>query len=63
MRAPEISPMERRGRIILAGAVLALFLTVTASMIAGRLLTPLVLAAVAIGAVGWIAMAMGKRRY
>jgi hypothetical protein len=48
-----MTPLERRGRIILSLAVFALFLSVTASMIAGRLLTPLIVAVVAIGALGW----------
>ena len=61
MQTPQLSPMERRGRIILSVAVFALFLSVTASMIAGRLLLPLIIGVVAIGALGWVAMAMGKR--
>jgi hypothetical protein len=56
-----MTTLERRGRIVLALAVLGVFLTVTASMIAGRLLTPLLLGMLAIGAVGWLAMQLGRR--
>ncbi len=53
---------ERNGRILLAVAVLCIFLSVTASMIAGRLLAPLVLGSVVIGVVGAALFLIGRRR-
>jgi hypothetical protein len=55
---PRMDPLERYGRILLAMAVGALFVTIVASMITGRMLMPgLVFVAIAgvIGAAGMLA--------
>lgn len=57
----QVNTMERWGRIVLSLAVLALFLSITASMIAGRFLVELILGILLIGALGWLAMAWGRR--
>ncbi|RIK47096.1 MAG: hypothetical protein DCC58_01050 [Chloroflexi bacterium] len=61
MRPSDMTTLERRGRIVLALAVLGLFLSVTASMIAGELLLPLIIGAIVLALGGWIAMQLGRR--
>ena len=57
-----MTPLERYGRILLAAAVLGLFLTVVASMIAGSFLTPLIVVVVVAGVAGYLMMTRGQRR-
>jgi hypothetical protein len=57
-----VTPLERYGRILLAAAVLGLFLTVVASMIAGSFLTPLIVVVVVAGVAGYLMMMRGQRR-
>lgn len=52
---------ERYGRILLAIAVLGLFLTVVASMIVGRFLTPTLVVVAIFGVVGFVMMRWGQR--
>ena len=52
---------ERNGRILLTIAVLGLFLTVVASMIAGRFLTPTLVVVAAFGIAGFVLMRRGQR--
>jgi hypothetical protein len=56
-------PAEYWGRITLAIAVALLFLTVVASMIAGRALVPAFVVVGVLGAVGGAAMLLGRERY
>ena len=55
----QMTQMERYGRILLTLAVLGLFLTVVASMIVGRFLTPTLVVVVAFGVVGFVLMRRG----
>lgn len=57
-----MTPLERYGRILLAAAVFGLFLTVVASMIAGRFLIPLIVVVAVAGAAGYLMMMRGQRR-
>ena len=50
---------ERYGRILLTIAVLGLFLTVVASMIMGRFLTPTAVVVAIFGVVGFVLMRRG----
>ena len=59
--ASSVTPLERYGRIILAAAVLGLFLAIVASMIAGSFLTPLLVVVVIAGAAGYLMMMRGQR--
>ncbi len=56
-----MTQLERYGRILLAAAVLGLFLTVVTSMVAGRVLTPFVVIVVIAGGVGYLMMKQGQR--
>ena len=58
---PEMDPREKWGRIILAVAVGALFLSVVGSMIAGRVLWVLVLFALGVGVGGALGMLSARR--
>ncbi len=61
MRPAPMTTMERRGRIILSLALLLLFFSVTASMIAGRLLLVLIVPCLLLALAGGIAMSLGRR--
>jgi len=52
---------ERYGRILLTIAVLGLFGTVVASMIAGSFLVPVFVVVVVFGVAGYVMMQRGKR--
>lgn len=54
-----MSNTERYGRLLLAGAVLALFLVVVASMITGEFIVPLFMLVIVVGLVGYILMRAG----
>ena len=56
-----MTDIERYGRILLAIAVLGLFGTVVASMIAGSFLVPMFVVVVVFGVAGYVMMQRGKR--
>ncbi len=56
----QMTDMERYGRILLTIAVLGLFLTIVASMIVGRYLTPTLVIVAVFGIVGFVMMRRGK---
>jgi hypothetical protein len=55
-----MTEMERYGRILLTIAVLGLFLTIVASMIVGRFLTPILVVVAVFGLAGFVMMQRGK---
>lgn len=57
-----MSDTERYGRILLAAAVLALFLVVVASMVVGEFILPLFMLVIAVGLVGYVLMRAGQQR-